>query len=80
MGVICVLQVQMPVRWGIWLRNEPSLVKGINNFLRERPLLNIRKIGLQLRKAAHTDENAVAATVAHFQSRVVVHPSKGGLN
>lgn len=70
----------MPVWRRVWLRDEPSLIKSINNFLRERSLLNICKVGLQLRKAAYTDQNAVAATVANLKSRVVVHPSKGSFN
>ena len=78
-GVVGVLQIQVPVVWRIWLCNQPSLVQRLHHFLGERALLQILQVGFELPKAAHPNQNPIAAPIANIQGRVMVNPAQGRL-
>jgi hypothetical protein len=77
--VISILQVQMPVVRRRRLRNQPSLIQRINNLLRQRALLNILQIALELRLARNTNNNTIITAILDVQVRVVEHPSESRL-
>lgn len=63
----------MPINRRGGFRNQPSLIQRIHDLLRQRPLLQIRQVVLQMIQAADTDDNAVIA-IQHAERRVVDKP------
>lgn len=77
--VVSVLQVQVPVIRGRGLRNQPSLVKRVDDLLRKRALLDILQVALELSLAGDANDDTVVAAVLDVQIRVVDDPSESRL-
>lgn len=45
-SVISIFQIQMPVVWRGWASDQPGFIKDLDNFLRQRSLLNILEVAL----------------------------------
>lgn len=63
----------MPINRRGRFRNQPSLVQRIHDLLRQRALLQVRQIILQVVHAADTNDDAVIA-IQHAQRRMVDKP------
>lgn len=70
-----------PVARTASINHLPSLVDGLNYLLRQRPLLQVCDISLQLLLTANTkDDTVVTPVTRHIQLRVVDAPSQCGFD
>jgi hypothetical protein len=74
--IISILQIQMPIIRRRRLRNLPRLIQRIQHLLRQRTLLNILQIPLQLRLATNANNNTIIPAVLDVKLRVVDDPSE----
>lgn len=51
------------VNWRSRLRNHPRLVQRFHNLFWQRSLFQVRQVALQLREAAHTNNDAIITTL-----------------
>lgn len=80
LGVISVLQVQVPVIGRVRLSNQPRLVQNLHHLLRERSLLQVSEVSLQLPETTHSNHNAIPAPIVDIEGRVVVNPAQRSLD
>lgn len=80
LGIIGVLQVQVPIVWRSRLSHQPCLVQRFHHLIGQRPLLKIPEVSLQLLETTNAHPEAVSATVVHVKSSVVPHPAQGRLH
>lgn len=66
----------MPVVSSGRLGDLPRLIQRLHNLLRQRALLNILQIALQLRLTTDTDNDTIITSILDIQLRVVNHPSE----
>lgn len=70
-----------PITWGLCLEQSvPGVIKGSDDLVRQRSLLQVPQVRLQLAQTAHANDDAVVAAVGQLEHRVVPHPAQGRLD
>lgn len=70
----------MPVVGSSGLGDQPTIIESLHDLFRQRTLLAVLEVSLELLQAAHAHDDAVIPAVLDVQAAVMDAPSEGGFN